>query len=908
VRVCGGIAAGIGLLVLVGWILDVALLKAVVSGWTPMKANTAVGLVLIGVALSLPAGPLSRGASFGAALIGGLTVAEYAFGWDLGIDQLLFRDRTLVPGLLAPGRMAVNTATNFVLLGSASVLWGRPGRGARIGAEAFAVLAGLIALLGLYGYLLGVSDFVHPLPRYSTMAAHTAFAQFVLAVGTVASLPEGWFRRRVTSGGPGGIVARRMVPLMVIVPLWLAWMRLVGQEAGWYETRYGVALHTLGVTIILAAAVTWSAAALDQAERERLRATEALRASEARFRQLVECLPNPAWTCTPEGPCDYLSPQWLQYTGVPEARQLGYGWLEQLHPDDRDRTMAAWQAEAPRGKGFDIEFRIRRADGVYRWFETRAAPLRDESGRLVKWFGSNTDIDDLKRAESALRASEERFRQLAEHITQAFFLVDIAEGFRPLYVSPAWAVIWGRPPEQGLDPSVWFNAIHPDDQPAVRAADTAVRRGTPATTVFRIHRPDGSTRILRGRSFPVFDKSGRVYRLVGVAEDITDLRRAEEQYRQAQKMEAVGRLAGGVAHDFNNLLTVIISYAQFLREDLDPADPRRQDLEPILQAAEGAAGLTRQLLAFSRQEVIQPRAVALEEVVAQSEKLLRRVIGEDIALSTALAATPSVTSIDPGQLEQVIMNLAVNARDAMPKGGKLTIETGLVEFDEEYFKAHWPATPGRFALLAMTDTGHGMDEATRARIFEPFFTTKEPGKGTGLGLATVYGIVKRSGGFIWVYSEPGQGTTFKLYFPAVEEPAEAGVLHQVPAEVAQGSETILLCEDAPAVRAVAREILERSGYTVLEAPNGRAALDLVAKRSAPIALLITDVVMPEMSGKQLADQFKGLRPESRVLYMSGYTDDSIVRHGVLEPGIAYLQKPFSIDALVRKVREVLDAS
>jgi two-component system cell cycle sensor histidine kinase/response regulator CckA len=387
---------------------------------------------------------------------------------------------------------------------------------------------------------------------------------------------------------------------------------------------------------------------------------------------------------------------------------------------------------------------------------------------------------------------------------------------------------------------------------------------------------------------------------------MTEKRALENQFRQAQKMEAVGRLAGGIAHDFNNLLTVIMSYTDMLSEGFAPKDPRADDLNEIRKAAVTASSLTHQLLAFSRQQVIEARIVNLNDVVSTSQKMLQRLIGEDVELATILTDEPVTVLIDPGQLEQVIMNLAVNARDAMPKGGKLTIETASPLMDAEYAKDHWPSNPGRFAMLAVTDTGTGMDEGTRAQIFEPFFTTKEIGQGTGLGLSTVYGIVKQSNGFIWVYSEPGFGTTFKIYLPLVDEPAAE---YGAPAELSPpptGTETVLLAEDAAAVRVAARQILERSGYTVLEAPTGKDALIIASKRQAPIHLLLTDVVMPEMSGRELAEQFAEFRPASKVLYMSGYTNDAIVRHGILRPGIAYLQKPFSPDALARKVREVLD--
>jgi len=375
---------------------------------------------------------------------------------------------------------------------------------------------------------------------------------------------------------------------------------------------------------------------------------------------------------------------------------------------------------------------------------------------------------------------------------------------------------------------------------------------------------------------------------------------------QSQKMEAVGRLAGGVAHDFNNLLTVITSYSDLLLEDLAPGDAKRDDLEQVRKAADGAAALTRQLLAFSRQQVVEPRVVSLNTVVEGLQKILRRVIGEDIEVTIALAPDLESVRADVGQLEQVLMNLVVNARDAMPTGGRLTVETANVEHDPEYARDREAAAVRRFAMLAVTDTGCGMDEATKARIFEPFFTTKETGKGTGLGLATVYGIVKQAGGFIWVYSEPGQGTSFKIYLPAVDATAErTTAAATTPAP--RGTETVLLVEDAAAVRAVTKQILERQGYTVLEAPDGEAGLRLAQRHRGVIHLLLTDVVMPRVGGRELAEQLARLRPDVKVLYASGYTDDSVVRHGILESGTAYLQKPFSPESLARKVRDVLDA-
>jgi two-component system, cell cycle sensor histidine kinase and response regulator CckA len=573
-------------------------------------------------------------------------------------------------------------------------------------------------------------------------------------------------------------------------------------------------------------------------------------------------------------------------------------FVEPVPAGDRER-LTEYMDRISRGEqAGKLEFRLIQPSGNVRWLLAHAVPIRNEHGDVYRIGGVALDITESREAQMALEEIAERLRKLTEtsfdaiDITQDGIIQEVNSGYLKMFGYERMEEVIGRPMTDFVG-----NASR---------AEVAMRIEKDIEGTYELGglRKDGK-RLLLEATARTHVIRGRPVRITALR-DMTERRALEDQFRQAQKMEAVGRLAGGVAHDFNNLLTVILSYTDMLIEGVSPKDPRTEDLSEIRKAAVAAASLTRQLLAFSRQQVIEPRLLNLNDVVASSEKMLRRLIGEDIEVQTTLSSVPLTVMIDPGQLEQVVMNLAVNARDAMPTGGKLTLETARVTVDAEYAHDHWPLTSGTFAMLAMSDIGCGMDELTRSRIFEPFFTTKGAGEGTGLGLATVYGIVKQSNGHIWVYSEPGKGTSFKIYFPILDQPPEQYGTKPDSEATPSGTETILLAEDATAVRVAARQILERFGYTVLEAANGTDALS-TAQNGVAIDLLLTDVVMPEMSGRELVERIAKLRPNTKVLFMSGYTDDAIVRHGVLRPGTAYLQKPFSPDTLARKVREVLDS-
>jgi PAS domain S-box-containing protein len=544
--------------------------------------------------------------------------------------------------------------------------------------------------------------------------------------------------------------------------------------------------------------------------------------------------------------------------------------------------------------------------------------LKDKLGRLAAAI--EREIRECheraahRKAEQALRESDARFRRLAESGLFGLIIgdrdgtvLDANDTFLRMVGRSRDDVAAGRVSWKETTPPEWVDAN-------VAAAEQLRATGVAPPWEKEYLRKDG-TRVPVLVGVAKLDET----RNISVSIDLTErkqaeagrkraeeaLRSSEDQLRQAQKMEAVGRLAGGVAHDFNNVLSVIMSYGEVVLGAMAPDDPSRADVEEIRKAAARAAGLTRQLLLFSRQQVVEPRVLDLQAIVAPMEKMLHRLLGEDVELVVVAPESPGRVEADPSHIEQVVLNLVVNARDAMPTGGKLTIETGNVVLDEAYAQTHLPAKAGRYVMLAVTDTGTGMDRETQARIFEPFFTTKETGKGTGLGLSTVFGIVQQSGGHIWVDSAPGKGTTFEVYLPRVDAEPEVPRPTMAPSTL-RGTETILLVEDEPQVRAVVLAILRHHGYRVVVAQNAADALLLAEAHPEPIDLLVTDVVMPHMSGPELARRLHESRPRMKVLCMSGYTDDSVVRHGVVDSATAFIQKPLTPASLTLKVREVLD--
>jgi len=578
--------------------------------------------------------------------------------------------------------------------------------------------------------------------------------------------------------------------------------------------------------------------------------------------------------------------------------------FEQIHPDDRERVRKAAEEARNSGIGKTLEYRIRHKDGTWMVLESTSSVIRNARGEPEKLVIVNRNITERKRAEEALRRSETDFRSVVEDAPYGIYRASMTGRFTQ--VNPALVKLLGYGLERELmKQDLAKDVFHHSDEYR-RLTDLLVRTEEIRDIEMEWKKQDGTPITVRCSGRRVKDENGVPSYFEVFAEDVTEKRVLEKQLRMAQKMEAIGRLSGGIAHDFNNLLGVIIGYSSVLKKSLSSDNVLSEHASEIEKAGQRAASLTKQLLAFSRQQVLTPAVLSLNTLVSDMEKMLPRLLGEDIEVSLMLAPDLGNVKADQSQIEQVIINLAVNARDAMPTGGALKIETANAELDQAYTRNHPGSRIGRYVMLAVTDTGIGMDPETLAHIFEPFFTTKELGKGTGLGLATVYGIIKQSNGYIWVDSAPGNGASFQIYLPLHMGNVASQQPKLDPVEKLGGSETILLVEDADPLRKLAQTFLEGGGFHVLSAGSGKEALEVAARSGGTLDLLLTDVVMPGMNGRVLAEQLQLRQPGMKVLYMSGYTDSFIAGHGVLEPETHLLHKPFTKEVLLCKVREVLD--
>jgi PAS domain S-box-containing protein len=637
---------------------------------------------------------------------------------------------------------------------------------------------------------------------------------------------------------------------------------------------------------------------------ERRRAAAALETQEQRFRSLIENSAEGIGLMSADTTALYLSPAFKRMLHYPVEEWLGRPLLELIHPDDLPVAVTTLLngLETP-----DVpvawKFRFRDAAGAWRWMEGTAVNLIADSatgGIVVNW----RDVTERTAAEEALRASERRARTLFDTVRLVVLGLD-SKG-RVDYVNPFFLQLTGYTREEVLG-QPWIERFLPggDREKMQEVFLDLIEHDFHPYYQNVVVTKKGEERLIAWNNTVVRDPHGRATGTLSIGEDITEHQRLEAQFRQAQKMEAVGQLTGGIAHDFNNILMAIVGYTDFLLPSLRSASVQAEDVREIRKAADRATVLTRQLLAFSRRQVLVPQLLDLNTLVAETGKMLRRLIGEDISFRTSLAGNLGTVRADPGQLEQVIMNLVLNARDAMPAGGTLEIGTANVELDQDYVEGHPYVQGGPYVLLWVSDSGVGMSEEVKSHLFEPFFTTKPLGKGTGLGLATVYGIVKQSEGHITAYSEVDEGSTFKIYLPRVDEPAETMAPSEANRPVG-GRETVLVVDDDDSVRGLIRRVLSEHGYTVLAAASPAGALEIARARPGGIDLLVTDVVMPGRSGRQLADEISGLFPGLRVLYMSGYTHDAIVHRGVLDPGLHFLSKPVGSNILLRKVRDLLD--
>lgn len=797
-RVGGGICIAVGAVVILGWILDVQMLKSVIPGFATMKGNTALGFILVGISIRMAATSDRsiaqevnyRLVAFALVLLGGATLYEFYFNTTLRIDEMLFDDPESVAKNLPPGRMSIGTALGFGLSGLALLLLDLRYRSIVV-SEWLAGITTLNGLLAIIGYLYGVEELYRVAP-YSSMAIHTATAFVLVGLCITFLRPRIGFTGHVFGQGAGGYAARRLLPIVSLAPIFLGWLRVMGERRELYDMPFGSAIATASALVILTFVILWTAISLNRygAIQDKLlhdlqETDRALRHTNQVQGDLLKALPSSVALVDHDT----------------KIVQVNHAWSheENLNPFT---------------------------------------------------FGANDAPTYIEHCRGISRVEGDAVRKIIHGIEE------VLRGEQDLY-------------------TLEYACLAGDERRAFQLLVAPIQNETPRGAVI-MHL------------------------------DITARKRLEEQLIQAQRMESIGRLAGGIAHDFNNLLTAILGSAELALTRPIEDKMVRDCLTSVMSAAESSATLTKQLLAFSRKQIIEPRIIDVYAVIHRLEGILRRLIGEHINLSVSEYTDLWPIFADPGQIEQVLLNLAANARDAMPEGGKLTIEFGNVHLDNEYVGLRPQVEPGDYVLIAVSDTGEGMPDYVKQHAFEPFFTTKGKGKGTGLGLATCYGIIKQHRGYIWIYSEPNRGTTFKVYLPRSTGEVEAAGPAE-PSEPPRGDETVLIVEDEPIVRTMATELLKLLGYTVITASSGPEALDLSSRHEGKIDLLLTDVVMPEMSGRTLADELIHRRAGIKVIFVSGYSENAIVHHGVVDEGIHFLQKPYTLMSIARKVRQVLDA-
>jgi PAS domain S-box-containing protein len=971
-RILGVFVVAIGGIVLLGWALGGDVLTTIVPGWIAMRANTAVGLVCGGLALLLAPSVTPRvrflrmGLGGFVFALGAATLGQYVFGWRLGIDELLVNDPSSTP---FPGRPSSVAAVNFILVGAA-ILALDTGNGWRVRpTEALSLAMGLLAYVSIEGFIFG-RETLYYVPAFSTVALHTAVAFVALSTGLFLIRPSVGLMGNITADGIGGATLRRLLPISLMLPLLIGWVRVQGERAGYFDGVTGLALVVTAMAASLMLLAFVSIAPLATVEARNRAAEQVAGARIRRLNRVYAVLSNinhaivrernlsalfdrtcriavdqggfaAAWVgLTPASPAGTLQiaanagpaghaealraavADQAFVTSAP-ARAIAENRLVIANGDEAaERRLAECPPlaalAATHGYKAVACFPLRSGDVVRgvlvlcspnpAWFDADEVKLLEELAMDVG-FAMDVSRSEAERdqAAAALRESQVRLERAVRAGNVGLWEWSLVAS--TVYYSSQWKRQLGCDEDEiGSDFEAWRSRIHPEDvDRAITAIGEYLRGRAPHLELeYRCRHKDGSYRHMLAHATVLLDDRGTQVALLGAHVDVTHHTELQAQFLQAQKMESLGRLAGGIAHDFNNLLTIINGTADLALLRLSAAGLRDDDWRGVRDAGERAATLTRQLLAISRKQVLQIEVLDPNEVLGGIEGMLRRLIGEDVLLRVALAPDAGRVKADAGQIEQVVVNLAVNARDAMPRGGMLTIETRAAEVVGTMMAAERsPIGQGRYVVIAVTDTGEGMDEATQARAFEPFFTTKGPGKGTGLGLSTVFGIVRQCGGAIRLRSERGAGTTFEVYLPSVGDPARRtrSGPHQT---VVRGTETILVVEDEPALRLVARKILENAGYTVLVAASGDEALTVFRRAVTPIHLLLTDVVMPGMSGPTLVGRVREEGGRTPILYTSGYADDALTGESGRDERIHFLAKPYTGTTLLRKIREVLD--
>jgi PAS domain S-box-containing protein len=928
----GAAAIAFGAAVLASYSLAIERVLPLPQFLLPTPPLAAAMFVLVGVsllALRLGHPRLQRVAAMLTAGLAGAILTEYILGIPLGLDLLLFPDKVLGLTRVFPGRPAPVTTAAFLLLAGALLMASfRPGERPRQLHTGLVLAAVVLPVIPIVGHLLDVPE-LHTFALRVGTALHTALVLLLLGIGVGAATHETAVVTLVRGRDPGTTLLRLLMPLAVLLPLIFAAGSVVALHLGLYEVHVGLVVFVSGFIGMFLGVAFWivdmvrradtERRAADRAQAElalrdhRLRAetaaAAAARESEQHTRELLQILSHaPVMARGLDGRIRFWSAgaeRLYGWTAEQATGVLARALLPTVFPTLEREAEAAllehgeWHAELSR----------QAQDGTIVQVASHWILHRDEMGQPDAVIEVDKDVTEQRQAQNAFQQGEARYRALVAATARIVWTAS-ADGRRPLDLSQ-WIAFTGQTPLQA-DGGGWFRAIHPDDQAEARRVwEDAVRERKPLLTEHRLRRRDGEYRHMEVRAVPVLDDAGVVREWVGAHADITDRVKAQEQLGQAQKLQAVGTLAGGVAHEVNNQLMAVLGFGDFVLKELGDGHPQAADVQEMIRGATRASRVAQQLLTFSRRQVNQTRLLDLHAAAEGLVPVLQRLLGADKTLVILEPRSRRQVLADPTQVDQVLINLAANARDAMGTGGQLTFAIDEVQLDAAYARAHSlnRLIPGLYVRLAVSDTGCGMDPVTLAKIFEPFFTTKPVGAGTGLGLSTVYGIVKQHDGFIWAYSEPGLGTTVKVYLPAASAEATDATASSAEPLPDRGSAldslVVLVVEDEPSVRNLVRRSLESVGLTVLEAENGRQALEIVATLQDPPSLVLSDVIMPGLNGRELSEALALTQPDLPVLFMSGYTGDDVLARSLLPATAPFIQKPFAPEELVARVRMLL---